>query len=98
MKAFLLARQSQVVTVLSPTDAEQMLATDYLRVMPRLKAQGKDAKRARSMRRARRSEGWLSLNLWLSPEDVAAVRAIKRPGETYVALLMRLVKERSLML
>lgn len=97
MKAFLLARQSQVVTVLSPTDAEQMLATDYLRVMPRLKSHGKDAMRMRSLRRARRIEGWLSLNLWLSPEDVAAVTAIKRPGETYAELLVRLVKERGLL-
>ncbi|MFJ3367608.1 hypothetical protein [Pseudomonas sp. NPDC086251] len=97
MKAFLLARQSQVVTVLSPDDAEKMLASDYLRVMPRIKARGKDAKRMRNLRRARRVEGWLSLNLWLSPGDVAAVKAIKRPGESYAELLVRLVKERGLL-
>lgn len=97
MKAFLLARQSQVVTVLSPTDAEKMLATDYLRVVPRTKAHGKDAKRMRALRRARRVEGWLSLNLWLSPGDVAAVTAAKRRGESYSALLVRLVKERGLL-
>lgn len=97
MKEFLLARQSQVVSVLSPGDAERMLATDYLQVVPRLKARGKDAKRMRSLRRTRQAEGWLSLDLWLSPEDVAAVKAVKRPGETYAQLFVRLVIERGLL-
>ncbi|WP_141234427.1 hypothetical protein [Pseudomonas sp. Irchel s3b6] len=97
MKAFLMARESQVQTILSPADAEQMLATDYLRVVPRPKARGKDAKRMRLLRRQRQAEGWLSLDLWLSPDEVAAVTAIKRPGETYAELLVRLVKERGLL-
>lgn len=97
MKEFLLTRQSQVVTITSPVQAEQMLATDYLRVMPRSKARGKDAKRMRLLRRARLADGWLSLDLWLSPEDVVAIKAVKRSGESYSALLVRLVRERGLL-
>lgn len=97
MEVFLMARQSTVVTITSPVQAEQMLSTDYLRVVPRAKARGKDAKRMRLLRRARLVEGWVSLDLWLSPDDVEAVKAVKRSGETYAALLVRLVKERSLL-
>jgi hypothetical protein len=97
MKEFLLARQSAVVSVLSSADAERMLSTDYLRVMPRLKARGKDAKRMRLMRRARLAAGWLSVKFWLSPDEVTLVRAAKRPGETYARLLVRLINERGLL-
>lgn len=97
MEVFLMARQSAVVTITSPAQAEQMLSTDYLRVVPRPKARGKDAKRMRLLRRARLVEGWLSLDLWLSPEDVDAVKAVKRSGESYSALLVRLVEERGLL-
>ncbi len=97
MEVFLMARQSAVVTITSPAQAEQMLSTDYLRVVPRPKSRGKDAKRMRLLRRARLVEGWLSLDLWLSPEDVAAVKAVKRSGESYSALLVRLVKEQGLL-
>lgn len=96
MKEFLMARQSQVVTITSPVQAEQMLATDYLRVVPRPKARGKDAKRMRLLRRQRQAEGWLSIDLWLAPELVILVTAIKRSGESYSELLVRLVKERGL--
>ena len=53
-----------MVSVLSSADAERMLSTDYLRVMPRLKARGKDAKRMRLMRRERLAAGWLSVKFW----------------------------------
>lgn len=97
MKPYQLARESQVVTVLSPADAERMLATDYLRVMPRPKARGKDTRRMRSLRRDRRLAGWQSLYLWLTPEQTAVVEATKWDNETYVDLLMRLITERSLL-
>ncbi|MFG0320996.1 hypothetical protein ACF8EF_01430 [Pseudomonas sp. zjy_15] len=96
MKEILLVRQSQVLTVLNPTDAERMLATDYLRVMPRLKPRG-NAKRMRLMRRARLAAGWLSVKFWLSPDEAALVKAAKRHGETYAQLLVRLINERGLL-
>ena len=97
MKPYQLARESQVVTVLSPADAERMLATDYLRVIPRPKARGKDARRMRSLRRDRRLAGWQSLYLWLTPEQAAVVETAKWDNETYVDLLIRLIAERSLL-
>lgn len=97
MEVFLMTRQCYVQTITSPVQAEQMLAGDYVRVVPKPKARGADAKRMRLLRRQRQAEGWLSLDLWLSPEDVAAVTAVKRSGESYAALLVRLVKERGLL-
>ncbi|MBK5401327.1 hypothetical protein JFU47_32135 [Pseudomonas sp. TH39(2020)] len=48
MKAYRLVRQSQVLTVLSPADAERMLDTgDYVTAAEKPKARGKDAKRMR---------------------------------------------------
>ncbi|WP_104960906.1 hypothetical protein [Pseudomonas sp. XWY-1] len=97
MKEFLLARQSQVVSVLSPDDAERMLTSgDYLTVAPRLKPHG-NAKRMRLMRRERLAAGWLSVKFWLSPDEAALVKAAKRSGETYVQLLVRLINERGLL-
>ena len=93
MKTYQLARESQVVTVLSPADAERMLATDYLRVMPRPKARGKDAKRMRSLRQRRWAAGWAHADLWIPPEVAAAISAIRLPRESYSALFTRLVKE-----
>lgn len=90
MKAYRLVRHSQVLTVLSPADAERMLATgDYVLASPKPKS--KTAKSMRSLRARRRAEGWLQLDLWLPPDTVAAVKAAKLPGETYEALLVRLV-------
>lgn len=93
MKTYQLARESQVVTVLSLADAERMLATDYLRVMPRPKARGKDAKRMRSLRQHRLAAGWVHADLWIPPEVAAAILAVRLPRESYLALFIRLVNE-----
>lgn len=97
MKEFLMARESQVQTILSPADAERMLATDYLRVVPRSKVCGGNAKRMRLLRRARRAEGWLVLDFWLAPDQAIAVKAALQPGETYAELLIRLVRKQSVL-
>jgi len=95
MKAILLARQSQVLTVTSPADAERYLATDYLRVIPRSQGRGKNAKRMRSLRQQRRADGWLVLDFWLPPDQAIAVKAALLPNETYAELLIRLVRKQS---
>lgn len=96
MKSYRLVRQSQVQTVLSPDDAERMLATgDWL--IATVKPRTRSAARMRGLRRARRLADWHYLTMWIAPEDLAAVKAAQRPGETYAELLMRLVRERGLL-
>ncbi|MHA6232733.1 hypothetical protein [Pseudomonas fluorescens group sp. PF-69] len=96
MKTYRLVRESQVRCIDSPTQAEAMLASDYLLVRPR--ARGKDAKRMRELNNHRRAEGWTTRTLWFSPMDLAAVRAALLPGETYAELFLRLVRKNSLLL
>lgn len=95
MKPKLLVHPSQARTISSPVEQERLLAQGWVLAAP--KAKTKDAKRMRSQRQQRRLAGWLSIYFWLSPEEVAAVTAIKRQGESYAALLVRLTKERSLL-
>ncbi len=96
MKAYRLVRQSQVQTILSPDDAERMLATgDYVTAGATPKHRGKNAKRMRSLRQQRRAAGWLVLDFWLNPIQAAAVRAALLPNETYAELLIRLVRKQS---
>jgi hypothetical protein len=95
MKTYRLVRQSAVQTVLSPGDAERMLASgDWLIATP--KPRTKMAARMRKLNNHRRSQGWTTRTLWFSPTDLAAVRAALLPGETYVELFLRLVKKDSL--
>lgn len=96
MKTYRLVRQSQVMTVLSPDDAERMLATgDWLIAAP--KPRSKTAARMRKLNNCRRAEGWTTRTLWFSPENLAAIKAALLPGETYAELFMRLVRKNSLM-
>lgn len=96
MKTYRLVRQSQVMTILSPDDAERMLDTgDWLLAMPKPKT--RMAARMRELNNRRRAEGWTTRTLWFSPDDLAAVRAALLPGETYAELFLRLVKQNSLL-
>lgn len=94
-KAKLLVHGSYARSISSPNEVARLLSQGWLLAMP--KPRTKSAARMRTLREQRRSAGWLSLYLWLSPEEVAAVSAIKRPEESYVGLLMRLVNEQSLL-
>lgn len=95
MRSKMLVHPSQARTIGNPVEIERLLAQGWVLAAPKPKTA--TAKRMRSLRARRRAEGWLSLYLWLPPGDVAAVTAVKRPGESYVALLVRLAKERSLL-
>ncbi|MNO00988.1 hypothetical protein D3C81_2210130 [compost metagenome] len=55
------------------------------------------AKTMRSLRARRRAEGWTVLTLWMSSEDHAAITATRRPGETVVQMIIRLVRKQSLL-
>jgi hypothetical protein len=91
----LLVHPSHARTISSPVEIERLLALGWVLAAP--KPRTKMAKSMRSLRQQRRLAGWQSLYLWLSPEQVSAVDAAKRHGETYVALLIRLITERSLL-
>jgi hypothetical protein len=95
MRPKLLVHPSQARSISNPVEIERLLAMGWLIGAPKPKTVM--AKRMRSLRARRRAEGWMSLYLWLAPVDVAAITAIKRPGESYAALLVRLVNERSLL-
>jgi hypothetical protein len=96
MKTYRLVRQSAVQTVLSPDDAERMLASgDWLIATTRPKT--RMAARMRLLRNRRSAEGWVPLSFWLSPDQVAAVKAALYPGESYAELLIRLVRKQSLL-
>ncbi|MNP47021.1 hypothetical protein D3C76_1410580 [compost metagenome] len=51
----------------------------------------------RTLRAQRRAAGWQSLLLFLPPEDAAMVKAARRNGEDYAGLLVRLVRQQSLL-
>ncbi|WP_042955505.1 hypothetical protein [Pseudomonas sp. G5(2012)] len=95
MRPKLLVHPSQARTISDPMEQERLLGMGWVLAAP--KPRTKDAKRMRSLRQQRRRAGWLSVYLWLSPEQVSAVRALKRSGESYAALLVRLAQERSLL-
>ncbi|MFG0527357.1 hypothetical protein [Pseudomonas sp. yb_5] len=95
VKPKLLVHGSQARTISDPLEVERLLAMGWL--LASAKPKTKDAKRMRCQRQQRRLAGWLSLYFWLSPEEVAAVTAVKHPGESYAALLVRLARERSLL-
>lgn len=86
-----LVHPSQARTIDNPVEVERLLQQGWL--LAQAKPRTKDAARMRTTRRSRRAEGWQVLSLWLSPDDAAAVRAARRDGESYAALLVRLVEE-----
>ena len=95
MKTYRLVRQSAVLTVLSPDDAERQLATgDWRMAMPRPRS--KTAKTMRELNNRRRAAGWTTRTLWFSPEQLAALKAALLPGETYAELVDRLIRKNSL--
>lgn len=95
MKPKLLVPRCYARTISSPEEADRLLAGDWLLAAP--KPRTKSAGRMRALRAQRRAAGWLSFWLWLPPDDAAALKAALRPGEDYAALVLRLIKERSLL-
>lgn len=95
MKAKLLVHGSYARSITSPVEVARLLSQGWLLAMP--KPRTKSAARMRMLREQRRSAGWLSLYLWLSPDEVEAITAVKRRGESYADLLMRLVNKQSLL-
>lgn len=95
MKPKMMMHGSLARCISSPEEVERLLNQGWLIAKP--KAKTRDAKSMRLLRARRRDAGWLSLLLWLPPEEVSAVKAAKRAGETYAELLVRLVKQLSLL-
>jgi len=91
MKPKLLVHQSQARTIDSPVEVERLLAMGWLLAAPKPKT--KEARRMRSLRAQRRAAGWTNLTLWVDPEQLAAITSAKRPGETVVQMVMRLIIE-----
>ncbi|MNY08640.1 hypothetical protein D3C86_1415040 [compost metagenome] len=94
-KPKLLVHPSQCRTIDNPVEIERLLSQNWLLAKPRPKTGM--AKRMRLLRAHRRAEGWLSLLLWLSPDQAAAVKAALRKNESYAELLIRLVRKQSLL-
>lgn len=95
MQPKLMVHGSHARTISSPEEVERLLAMGWVLAAPRPKT--KTAKSMRSLRARRRAAGWLSLLLWLPPDQAVAVAAAKRQGESYADLLARLVREQSLL-
>lgn len=95
MKPKFMVHPSQARCIDSPVEQERLAAIGWL--IAQAKPKTKDARRMRSLRAQRREAGWLSMYLWFSPEDVTAISSAKRPDESYADLLVRLVRERSLL-
>lgn len=93
MRPKLLVHGSQARTINNPEEVERLLSQGWLMAAP--KPRTADAKRVRTLRAQRRAAGWLSLYLWLTPEQAAAVRAALLPGESYAELLIRLLEGQS---
>lgn len=91
MKPKLMVHPSYARTISSPEEQERLLALEWVIALPKPKT--KDARRMRSLRAQRRDAGWANLTLWVDPEQLAAITSAKRPGETVVGLIMRLIKE-----
>jgi hypothetical protein len=95
MKPKLLVHPSQARTISSPEEVERLLSQGWVLAAPKPKTVM--AKRMRGLRARRRAEGWTVLTLWMSSEDHAAITAIRRPGETVVQMIIRLVRKQSLL-
>lgn len=96
MKPKLLIHPSQARTISNPVEVERLLSLGWVLAAPKPKTAM--AKTMRGLRARRRAEGWLSVYMWLSPADAAVVKKIRRPGESYAALLVRLATQRSSLL
>ena len=85
-----LVSPSQARCISSREEVERLLAMGWLLAKP--KPRTKRAAELRAERARRRAEGWLSMLIWLSPEDAALVKSLKRPDEDYAAMLVRLAR------
>lgn len=94
MRPKMMVHGSLARTISSPEEVERLLAMGWLLAKPKPKTV--DAKRMRTLRAQRRAAGWQSLLLFLPPDDAAMVKAARRHGEDYAGLLVRLVREQSL--
>lgn len=95
MKPKLLVHPSQARTISNPVEQERLLAQGWVLAAPKPKTEM--AKRMRSLRARRRSEGWKVLTLWMSSEDHAAITGTQRPGETVLEMIIRLVRKQGLL-
>lgn len=95
MKPKMMVHGSMARTISSPEEVERLLSQGWLLAAPKPKTVM--AKRMRTLRARRRAEGWVNLTLWLSPEDLAAVRAALTPGETLAEAFVRLAKKQRLL-
>jgi len=95
MKPKYMVHSSQARCIDSPVEQERLLALDWVIASP--KPRTKDARRMRTKREQMRAAGWASLTLWVSPEQRAAIKGALHPGESYAALLLRLIEQRSLL-
>lgn len=95
MKPKLLVHPSQARTIDSPEEVERLLALGWVFAKPKPKT--KMAARSRAFNAKRRAAGWLTQQIWMTAEQHAAIRAAKRPCESTVGLLMRLIKLESLL-
>ncbi|SDO19779.1 hypothetical protein SAMN04489798_2297 [Pseudomonas arsenicoxydans] len=95
LKPKLLVHASQARTIDNPCEVERLLGQGWLLAKPKPKT--KMAARMRLLRNRRTVEGWVPLSFWLSPGDVAAVKAALRSNESYAELLIRLVRKQSLL-
>lgn len=94
MRPKMMVHSSLARCISSPEEVERLLMMGWLLAKP--KPRTKTAKSMRTLRARRRAEGWQSLLLFLPPEDAAMVKAARRDGEDYAGLLVRLVREQSL--
>lgn len=95
MKPKLLCHPSLSRCISSPAEVERLLSQGWVLAAP--KPRTRMAKRMRDLRAQRRAAGWVNLTLWVDPEQVAAISAARRPGETVVSLIMRLIKKQGLL-
>lgn len=93
MKPKYLVPQCYARAITSPEEQQRLLANGWVIASPR---PGKAAGRMRRLNSERRAAGWTTRTMWFSPDQLAALKAAKRPGESYADLVMRLVIENSL--
>lgn len=95
MEAKLMVHPSQARTVCSPAEVERLLAMGWVLAKPKPKT--RMARRMRDLNAKRRAAGWITQQIWMDPQQHAAIKAAKRSGESTVGLLMRLILKESLL-
>ena len=95
MQPKMLVHPSQARTISSPEEIERLLALGWVFAKPRPKTAM--AKRSRGLNAKRRAAGWKTQQIWMTAEQHAAIKSAKRPGESTVGLLMRLIEMESLL-